>query len=115
MRHDKYPPFTQDLTERYERGEITKEFWHECEWEVQKRLIELARRFGVDTSRRYFHHDIEYHMSQAYSLAGMREKEAKVAVHCVICGEIAGHEPVRRGISTSVLALCEKCATPKGD
>ena len=61
MRHDKYPPFTQDLTERYERGEITKEFWHECEWEVQKRLIELARRFGVDTSRRYFHHDIEYH------------------------------------------------------
>lgn len=108
----KFSPFTEDLAERYQSGEITKEFWYQCEWEVQKRLIELAKRFGIDTSRPYFHRDIEYHMSEAYCLAGMREKEPKRNVYCIICGQLAGHEPIKPGIKDSVLAFCEDCAEP---
>ena len=97
----------EEFVEFYESGKIDKEFWYHLTWEQQKFLFERAEVLGIDASKN--HHDIEYYMIGAYSRAGMREKEPHQAVHCLICGEIAGYEPIKPGIKDSVLALCKEC------
>ena len=97
----------EEFVKLFKSGKIDKEFWYDLTWEQQEFLFERAELFGIDVSKD--HHQIEYYMINAYSRANMKEKEPQQAVHCLICGEIAGYEPIRPGIKDSVLAFCKKC------